>query len=113
MRKAININIHEMRIAKNLTLQELAQKVGTSKQTIQRYETGEISNIPYDKIVKIAAALDTTPQNLMGWETIEDVLLRDQEEKMVFELYKKADTQTKEMVKRLLAYEQKIREMEE
>lgn len=113
MKKAINTNIHEMRIAKSLTLQELAQMVGTSKQTIQRYETGEISNIPYDKIVKIATALDTTPQNLMGWETIEDVLLRDQEEKMVFELYKKADTQTKEMVKRLLAYEQKIKEMEE
>lgn len=113
MKKAINTNIHEMRIAKSLTLQELAQKVGTSKQTIQRYETGEISNIPYDKIVKIATALDTTPQNLMGWETIEDVLLRDQEEKMVFELYKKADTQTKEMVKRLLAYEQKIKKMEE
>ena len=31
----INKNIHELRTQQGLTLQELADKVGTSKQTIQ------------------------------------------------------------------------------
>lgn len=50
-----------------MTLEELAEIIGTSKQTINRYENGIISNIPSDKIVALANALDTTPQNLMGW----------------------------------------------
>lgn len=51
-----------------MTLEELAEKVGTSKQTIQRYESGKISNIPSDKIELLAKYLDTTPAKLMGWE---------------------------------------------
>ena len=50
------------------TLDEVAQKINVSKQTIQRYETGVIGNIPSDKIENIAKVLDTTPAYLMGWE---------------------------------------------
>lgn len=64
-------NIKENRLAMNMTLEELANKVGTSKQTIQRYESGVISNIPTDMIEKIAEALNTTPAIIMGWETPE------------------------------------------
>jgi len=60
-------NIKSYRIQKGLTLEELAQKVGVSRQTIQRYESGVISNIPSDNIEKMANALDVTPGNLMGW----------------------------------------------
>lgn len=52
-----------------LTLDEVAKKVGVSRQTIHRYETGIINNIPSDNIEKIALALGTTPAELMGWET--------------------------------------------
>jgi transcriptional regulator with XRE-family HTH domain len=51
-----------------LTLEEVAMKIGTTKQTIQRYETGEISNIPSDKIEKLAMVYNTTPIKIMGWE---------------------------------------------
>lgn len=44
-----------------LTLEETGKLVGVSKQTIQRYETGEISNIPYDKIVLLSTALRCSP----------------------------------------------------
>ena len=54
-----------------MTQEEVSLIVGVSKQTIQRYESGEISNIPSDKIEKIAMALKTSPAYLMGWE-IED-----------------------------------------
>lgn len=64
---ALKDNIKSQRIRCGLTLEELAQKVGVSRQTIQRYESGVISNIPSDNIEKIADALDTTPSYLMGW----------------------------------------------
>lgn len=51
-----------------LTLEEVAQRLGTSKQTIHRYENGIISNIPNEKIERLAEVLKTTPAELMGWE---------------------------------------------
>ena len=55
------------RKAKGLTLDELAARLGTSKQTIHRYENGIISNIPHEKIVRLAEALEIQPSELMGW----------------------------------------------
>ena len=51
-----------------LDAKELANKVGISRQTIQRYESGVISNIPSDKIEKLAEALECSPAFLMGWD---------------------------------------------
>lgn len=60
--------LRAQRLALGLTLDDVAKVVGVSKQTVQRYESGRISNIPSDKIEKLAAALHTTPGSLMGWE---------------------------------------------
>ena len=60
--------LKSLRKQKGMTLDELADKVGTSKQTIHRYENGIITNIPHDKIESLAAALGVTPPELMGWE---------------------------------------------
>ena len=58
--------LKSLRKAKKMTQDELAAALGTSKQTIHRYENGIISNIPPEKVEKLAAALDTTPSELMG-----------------------------------------------
>ena len=50
-----------------LTVQ-VSKQLNISKPTLQRYESGVISNIPADKIEKIAKILDTTPAALMGWD---------------------------------------------
>ena len=47
---------------------ELAQKVGISKQTLYKYETNIVTNIPSDKIEQIAEILKTSPCYLMGWD---------------------------------------------
>lgn len=60
--------IKERRIRLNLSYQDLADKTGISKSTLQRYETGFIKNLPIDKLEILANALDTTPGYLMGWE---------------------------------------------
>ena len=52
----------------NMSYQTLSEKVGISKSTLQRYETGYIKNMPVDKLEEIADALNVSPAYLMGWE---------------------------------------------
>ena len=59
--------LKNLRKARGLTLESLAELIGTSKQTVQRYESGRISNIPPEKVESLARALGTTPSELMGW----------------------------------------------
>jgi transcriptional regulator with XRE-family HTH domain len=47
-------NIKNRRLELNLTLDEVSSKLGVSKPTLQRYESGVISNVPFDKIEKLA-----------------------------------------------------------
>lgn len=50
-----------------MTQGELGKLCGTTKQTIFKYESGIITNIPMDKIEMIAAALGIAPIDLLGW----------------------------------------------
>lgn len=52
----------------NMSYQTLSEKVGISKSTLQRYETGYIKNMPVDKLEEIANALCVSPAYLMGWD---------------------------------------------
>lgn len=65
----LSSRLKALRKAKGMTLEALAAAVGTSKQTIHRYESGVIMNIPPEKIELLAEALDTTPSELMGWDS--------------------------------------------
>lgn len=56
------------RLEKDMTLEELGKKANVSRATIQRYESGKITNIPSDRIEKISEALNVSPAYLMGWE---------------------------------------------
>lgn len=47
---------------------ELANKVNISKQTLYKYETNIITNIPSNKIEEIGKVLNVSPAYLMGWE---------------------------------------------
>ncbi len=59
--------LKQLRKERGMTLEELAEKLGTSKQTIHRYENGIIANIPHEKIEKLAYELFVSPSELMGW----------------------------------------------
>lgn len=63
----IGDRIKKRRTCLGLTLEDVAKTSGVSRQTIQRYESGVISNIPSDRIEKIAEALSVSPAYLMGW----------------------------------------------
>lgn len=48
-----------------ITLEEVGKLIGVSKQTVQRYETGEISNIPYGRLILLSKALHCSPSDFL------------------------------------------------
>ena len=63
----IGENIRKMRELNGLTQEELAKRMGyVYKSTINKIEQG-VNDIPQNKIVKFADALNTSPSVLMGW----------------------------------------------
>ena len=73
----IGEKIKFLRCQSGYTQEELAISAKTTKQTIHKYETGIISNIPASKIKAIADKLNTTPAYLMGWEDDNTVVYPD------------------------------------
>ncbi len=60
--------IRKLRTSLGISQVELAQKAKISKQTLYKYETNIVTNIPSDKIEHIAEILKISPCYLMGWE---------------------------------------------
>lgn len=51
----------------DLTLEEVGLRVGVTKGTVHRWESGLIVNIQQDKIAALAAVLQVSPEYLCGW----------------------------------------------
>lgn len=68
MSENMSTRIKELRKAKGLTLEQVAEVVGVGKSTVRKWETGLIANMRRDKIADLAKALGTTPAYLMGWK---------------------------------------------
>lgn len=56
-----------------LSHRELEKKTGIPHSAIQRYAAGTTDNIPINRLEKLASALDTTAEYLIGWKTKDDV----------------------------------------
>lgn len=62
----VGANIKKYRAIRNYSLQDLAERVGLTKKTIQRYENGEIK-VDMDRLADIAEALEVSvPQLVEG-----------------------------------------------
>ena len=81
----------------NMTQEELAKLLKTTKQTIYKYEQSVVTNIPSDRVERIAEVLNSTPAYIMGWESDKpetskkidaatDVLIRMETDKLYSEL---------------------------
>lgn len=60
--------IKELREARGMSLEDVAKICGTTRQAIYKYENEIVTNIPYDRIMLLAKALNTTPSQLFGWK---------------------------------------------
>ena len=103
---AFRERMRTVRKAKNITLREIAEKIGVREATVQRYESGNgIKTIPYDAIVGIANILGVSPAYLMGWE---DNLTEESADEVVDILM---DPTLMEYIKKIQSLKQEDREM--
>lgn len=51
----------------DMTQEELGQKAGVTKATINKYETGIVQNLKRSTIEDMAKALNVSPSYIMGW----------------------------------------------
>ena len=65
----IGEKIKSLRKRHNMSVEELASKLGKNRATVYRYEKGDIENLPLDALNPLAKALRTTPSYLMGWNS--------------------------------------------
>jgi transcriptional regulator with XRE-family HTH domain len=76
-------NLKKRRDELDLTLLDVAKKVGVSEATVQRYESGLIKNLRQERVVKLADALQMTPAQLLGWEVEEPTVAKPREEENI------------------------------
>lgn len=102
-------NIYDARKKAGLTLEELGKKVGVSKATIKRYETGEIPNIPSDRIELIAKATGVSESFIMGWDSLVESnaefhasILKDKELQEMIRKYNQLNESEKTIIKSMI-----------
>lgn len=106
--------IKELRSRKGMTLAQIADALGTTEATAQRYESGKgIKSIPYDVIEKYANIFGCKPQFIMGWEEkiennpvgmaeIHVEMIMDEDLSEIFEDFKTLDQKKRQIVKDLV-----------
>ena len=60
--------IKSLRKKSGMSQTSFADRIGVSKQSLYKYENNIITNIPFEKIKKIAGLTSVTPSYIMGWD---------------------------------------------
>ena len=80
----IGARIAILRTRNNMTLTDLAEKIGVTSSAVHKWEHGHTSSIKVDKVEAMAKALNTTVEYLMGYvddphEKLGSIKLSDEE----------------------------------
>ena len=90
------LRIAEARQIRNWSQEQLAEAVGTTQQTIQRWETGAVDP-KIGKVEAISAALGVTMSFLLGVDSIEyDSAQLTGDERRLLNLYRRCDQKGRE-----------------
>ena len=60
--------LKRLRKERGLSADELGAMIGKDRSTIYRYERGDIDSATIDVVPRLARALQTTPQHILGWD---------------------------------------------
>ena len=88
----------------NLSVDDLAERIGKNRATVYRYESEGIKNLPVAVLEDIARALRTTPGALLAQE--ENVQSFNQEEENLIDIFRSLDFYGKDMVMTVAKKEQ-------
>lgn len=102
---SIGQRIKFAREQRGMTQDEVAKLCKTTKQTIFKYESEIVTNIPYDKIELLSAALNVTPAYLFGWDekkSSPSELPLTEGEKALLDLFRKVPEDKQAMVLQMI-----------
>lgn len=63
--------IRKKRKELGLTLLDIAKYVGVTEATVQRWESGNIKNVRYEKVALLSQLLHSSPAEIMGWDEMD------------------------------------------
>lgn len=64
----MQFDLYARRKELGLSLEEIGKKVGVSKSTVKKWESGYIENMKRDKIALLAEVLEVSPLDIIGVE---------------------------------------------
>lgn len=92
--------VRERRRKCGLTLEALAEKVGSSKSYMWEIENKEVARPSAEKLAQIAAALETTSEYLLDGDGANEA--EDATDIAFYRKYKKLDAPVKERLRKML-----------
>jgi repressor LexA len=70
----MKFDIYSKRKELGLSLEEVGKRVGVSKSTVKKWESGFIENMKRDKVALLAEVLHVSPLDILGIEYSEEIL---------------------------------------
>lgn len=90
-----NERIRNKRLEKGITLAQIADILGVTEATAQRYESGSIKSVPYEHMCAYGQLFNCSPAYLMGWESDVATNHSDPNEERLIEIYRTLPTESK------------------
>ena len=106
----IGSKIKAQRRALGMTQEELGTKLGVTKATINKYETGIVTNFTRPRIEELSKALEVSPAYLLGWDNLPEAAQEAALEKL--SSYNMSETRP-ERLKRIMSRVDEINAMYE
>ena len=66
------IRIKERRQDLNMTQEQVGDRIGVSKATVNKYEVGTVKTFSRPRIEKLAEVLECSPGWLLGWDDLDE-----------------------------------------
>ena len=105
----IGQRIRSRRLELDITVDELAEKLGKNRATVYRYENDEIKDLPTTVLIPLASALRTTPADLMGYG--DNLSLTDKEHELIL-AFRNAPPVLQDATLRMLGIEPEKKEVQ-
>lgn len=91
--------VRELRLKRGLTLEALAERVGSSKSYMWEIENKDVARPSAEKLQQIALALETTADYLLAIEAVTEA---DADDKVFFRKYQQMKPKSKERLREML-----------
>lgn len=88
----------------NMTMVELAQKIGVQHSAIYKYETGKVTNIPIGNINKMAYVFGVPARELVDWMSDDpsDCFYVSNDEKKLIALYRRLTEENRNSIRSIM-----------